>query len=75
MDEPLREELRKRIAHPKNFKIRNPSFFKDNQVEVDRKEILNAIKNDIKILEYTASLNPENEELRKLYEFAKKHQE
>jgi len=54
-----------------NLKRRNSNDFVDNLSSVDRNEFKQAVKNQIKSLEGAISLDQNNEEIKKLYNFAK----
>jgi tetratricopeptide (TPR) repeat protein len=67
----LRQVLIERAKKPDNLLRRNPNDFVDDLTEADKMEFLSAIKNNLPILERELLVNPNNTELRKLYEFAK----
>ncbi|NUQ25985.1 MAG: tetratricopeptide repeat protein [Saprospiraceae bacterium] len=55
-----------------NLQKRNPNDFIDDLSPVDKNEFKEALKNQIHQLEGAISLDPDNTELKELYEFAKR---
>jgi tetratricopeptide (TPR) repeat protein len=68
----LKQAMIKRAKVPKNLQRRNPNDFVDNLTSVDKNEIKEALKSQIHHLEGALSLDPDNTELKELYELAKR---
>lgn len=56
---------------PENLKRRNLEDFTDKLSEVDKNEFKKAVQNNLRSLEDSIALDPENKHLRELYDYAK----
>jgi tetratricopeptide (TPR) repeat protein len=68
----LKETMVKRAKVPENLQRRIPKDFIDNMSPVDEYEFKKEFKAQIHDLEYAIKRDPNNSELKKLYEFAKR---
>jgi tetratricopeptide (TPR) repeat protein len=68
----LKEAFIKKGNNPENLLRRNPNDFVDNLSEVDTLDFNEEVKKQLYHLENAISIDPDNEHLKNLYEFAKK---
>lgn len=71
VSEETKKILMTQGSAPENLNRRNPEDFTDNLTEVDKDEFKKAVQNNIRSLEDSIALDPENKHLRELYDYAK----